>query len=227
MWRSEKLFHCWWIQPDNEVARARVAQLDQHIRTRRVNMTHPLLECTTEEEQELSQSLQGASLYNMLQMYNTPVVKILLSKDVAKDLDPELQRSQILFLKKVKHTFLNHIQSTIQSAPLTLPEFLQLFEVIHQFKVLFDMEQYGLASLWKVILHKCINLVHMGKYEFLLFLFEWIPDMFTNEHRITCEELVEGELFDGRIRCVCNMSPLLALLYEKHQSKFELYFQRH
>lgn len=227
MWRNQRLFDYWWIQPGNEVARARVAQLDEHIHTRSVKIAHPLLEYTESENQEFNESLEGVSSYSMLQLYNTSPVQLLLSKDVGKDLDPELHCNQIHFLRKVKYTFLKHIVTTLQSAPLTSSQFLQLFEVVHQFKVLFDMDQYGLANLWKAVLHKCIMLVHMGNYEILLFLFEWIPDMFTMEHRITCEELVEGDLFEGRIRYACSISPFLARLHEKHSNKFELYFQRH
>lgn len=130
MWRSERLFDHWWIKPGNEVAIARVAQLDDHIHTRSMTGIHPLLVCTAEEKQEMEQSLQGVSLYNMLQLYNTLPVKLLLSKDVEKDLDPELHRNQIHFMKKVTHTFVQLIVVTLQSAPLTLPQFLQLFEVV-------------------------------------------------------------------------------------------------
>ena len=226
MWRSESLLDHWWIAPNNELARERVTQLDQYIRSVS-KRTHPLLLFTTAEEQEIAQSLQGASLVAVMQTYNTQVVKILLSKDVEKDLNAELHRNQIHFLKKVRHTFVTYIRFTLQSLHLSLREFMQMFEVIHQFKVLLDMDQYGLADLWKCVIYKCIEFVHEGKYELLLFLFDWIPGMLTREHYINCDTLVEGDLFQSKMRHVCNISPFLASLYEKHAEKFELYFLRH
>lgn len=220
------MLDCWWIVPNNELARERVTELDRYLRSVS-KRTHPLLLCTAAEEQEIAQSLQGASLVAMLQIYNTQLIKIILGKDVEKDLDEELHKNQIHFMKKVRHTFVQYILSIVRSHSLSLREFMQLFEVIHQFKVLLDMDQYGLSDLWKCVIYKCIEFVYEGKYELLLFLFEWIPDMFTREHYIRCDGLVEGDLFQSKMRHVCNMSPFIESLYEKHVEKFELYFSRH
>lgn len=211
----------WWIQPDNQAAYSRVLQFNDSLNSSSSTKLHPLLCCTFKEQQEFKKE---ESFITALEPWTTPNVQSLLRVDIEKDLDPEQDRDRIYFLRKVRTTFAYYIRLTIQSGSLTLREFLQLFEMMHRFKVLFDMGQYGMTTFWNSMIKKSIVIVYFGTYELLLFLFEWIPHMFTKEHYLMCTGLVQGEEFQTRMREACELSPLLAHLFEKHRDKFELYF---
>lgn len=217
-WAHSLLEH-WYIAPNNDEARERVVQFDRDIHNLVYKECHPLLRGTLEEQHAVHPDS------NKLQSWCTPHVQTQLRVDVDKDLDPVVDKDKIAFLKEIRTTFLQYIRSMIATGDLSLPQCLEMFELVNKFKVLFDMEQYGLRGLWKAILRKLIVLVRIGNSEFLLFLFEWVPHMFTKDHCLMCEGLEDDEEFLCTMTTVCRSSPFMESLYEKHRHKFELYFK--
>lgn len=219
----------WYVNPHSAAAQSRLQEFDTFIHNleHNNNNCHPFFK----EVVFLSDSQTTlASLQHQLNLWDVPRVQSLLKVDVNKDLDPEADLDKMLFLKEIKATFLFYVRGTVTKENLTTEDALTLYTYFHRFKVLFEMEQYGMLGLWKACLRKVIDLIHEGEIAFLLLFMEWYPEMISDEHYITVNGDVGHQsehVWKQHLQLACRTNPTLFCLFEKHQQRFQVYFQQH
>ena len=218
----------WYIQPNNAAAQIRVQEFDLYIHNLEHNnsICHPFFhEVVFISDNQTT--LHG--LQHQLDCWDTPRVQSLLKVDVNTDLDPEADSEKMVFLREIKATFLFYVRGMVTKDNLTTDEALKLYTYFHRFKVLFEMEQYGMLGLWKACVRKVIDLIHEGKIAFLLLFMEWYPEMISEEHYIIVQSDVDNYVsnWEQHLQQACMTNPTLALLFQKHQPRFQVYFPPH
>jgi hypothetical protein len=212
----------WWINQKNVDSESRVREFVTYLNTWSPRATgNPVFMMGAQEQACLS----AVELRERLDSWDVPRVQSLLRVDVAKDFDYELDKDKIDFMREIKATMLCYVCGIDQRC-LTLRDAYELYSYLHKFKVLFEMEQYGMQALWKAFVRLLIKFISSGKLPFLLFFMEWFPGMITKDHyiKVECDSFL---LTDHSLRLASRANPTLALLFQKHQQQFEVYFQQH
>lgn len=215
----------WYIEPHNQLARERIVQFMTYLRSVSSSSCHPML--------LWNETFSPPDLLNCLdklvRWQQQPSVQDLLRVDIHKDFDlsNEEDRARLMLMREVRSTFCYYLKNVLSfhigvGRRSSLTELKNLFVLIHKYKVLFELEQYGLNKLWKDLSKKLLDLISQGEFEFLLFFFEWFPEMATTEHYPLCTFLPSTFY----IRLHENCCPTLQNLLDKHCHRFvQLYFQ--
>ena len=220
--------HCldwWFIQPNNPEARDRVLQFIQKIHVFTNNKPHSVFE--TADPGNIQDLLNSSytDLRTQLQEWNCPRIHSLINADIAKDFDVVIDAAKIEFLRDIRSTFILYLRSVCSHRYLTKTVALEMFELAHVYLQLFKSPQYGMSGSWNSLLRKLLDFLHLNHFVFLPYLIEWCPHMVTPEHYPICS--IKTEDFEREMKWACDKHPTLAALFEKHQSKFQLYLPLH
>lgn len=220
--------HCldyWYIQPGSFEARDRVLQFIQKIHVFNNNKAHPVFATDSDNLQARLNANPYTDLKAHLWEWNCPRIHSLINADVAKDFDVVLDADKIEFLRDIRSTFILYLRSVTTQAFLTKRVALEMFELAHVYLQLFKSPQYGMSGTWNSLLRKLLDFIHLNHFVFLPYLMEWCEHMVTPEHYPICS--IKTEDFERDIKWACDKHPTLGALFQKHQSKFQLYLPLH
>lgn len=211
----------WYVQPQNPMAHKRVLYFIEKLLDLVGFKGHPIFS----GDMELLDDRNSYELLSELRMSHCPRVQSLLHADIEKDFDDIQDVDDIEFIRHIRRTCLLYIREMTRNKILTQQDALDMFEIIHSYVILFQMDQYGLQGLWHAILGKTIDFIHSGYFVFLPYLMEWCPYLVTHEHYPKC--IIQDYQLDTDMTLACASRPNLTFLYQKHQSKFQVYYPLH
>lgn len=215
----------WYVQPGNPEARERVVQFIQKVHVFLNNKAHPVFETADPENIQDLLNASYTDLKTQLREWNCPRVHSLINADIGKDFDVVLDSDKIDFLREIRSTFILYLRSVTTQAYLTKTVALEMFELAHVYLQLLKSPQYGMSGTWNSLLRKLLDFIHLNHFVFLPYLMEWCPYMVTPEHYPICS--IKEEAFEREMKWASDKHPILGALFQKHQSKFQLYLPLH
>ena len=214
----------WYIEPEDRDAELDVMNFFQSIKSfknsKGLSMFPDNLNTVDNLEEQSTDFLKLK-----LRGWICPHVLSLLAVDLEKEEDVVKSGDTVELLVDIRQTLLNYIKLVTLNKFVSRREVLDMFELIHIYRVPFQNTQYGMDGIWNCVVSKILEFIGSGHFVFLPFFIEWFPHMVTPRHYPKC--FIDEGTFKEAMDALCFARPTLRSLYDKHSCVFEIYVSKY
>jgi len=149
------------------------------------------------------------------QLYQQPTVMALLQLEIDKDVDPIADAETIATMEVVRKSMFLYLHYYTMQGTFTSKEAVQMYTYICKFKALFQNAQYGGQYLFRTIIRKGLELLHLhGATPLFLLLLELCPTVMNSKCYVIIKHPGEDKV--GSYQHMIQSDFYLRFLCHKH-----------